>query len=88
MRGTPTNELLVYYGEGRVAWWPLQDAGGDVVAVCAPGGSGEGYQARVVAQQRYDAYGQVIARSPACRKQIKPSYADSLFQKGRSLCSS
>jgi hypothetical protein len=58
---TPVDELLVYYGEGRVAYWPIQDAGGDVVAVCAPGGSGEGYKARVAAQQRYDAYGQVIS---------------------------
>ncbi|MBC7834876.1 MAG: hypothetical protein H7Y88_07225, partial [Phycisphaerales bacterium] len=55
------DELLCYYGEGREAYWPLQDASGDVAAVCAPGAQPQNYAARVVAQQRYDAYGQVLS---------------------------
>ncbi|HYE01647.1 MAG TPA: hypothetical protein VD963_00285, partial [Phycisphaerales bacterium] len=53
------DELLVYYAEARKAWWPLHDASGDVAAVAAPGTSTENFRARVVAQQRYEAYGQV-----------------------------
>src|SRR5690606_4152290 len=53
------DELLVYYGEGREAYWPLQDSAGDVAAVCDAGG--EAGLARVAAQQRYDAYGQVLS---------------------------
>jgi hypothetical protein len=61
---SPVDELLVYYAEDRVPWWPLQDAGSDVVAVCDQSGppptqGGSGHTARVVAQQTYDAYGQV-----------------------------
>ncbi len=55
------DELLCYYGEGREAYWPIQDSSGDVAAVCVPGTQANGYAARVAAQQRYDAYGQVIS---------------------------
>jgi hypothetical protein len=59
---SPVDELLVYYAEARVAWWPLQDAGSDVVAVCANGPAvPTNAPARVVAQQTYDAYGQVVS---------------------------
>jgi hypothetical protein len=51
------DELLVYFGENRQAWGVVQDTSGDVAAVCDTGGTGG--TARVVAQQRYDAYGQV-----------------------------
>jgi hypothetical protein len=53
------DELLVYFGEDREPWWVLQDSSGDVAAVCDIGGTGA--TARVVAQQRYDAYGQVTS---------------------------
>jgi len=55
------DELLCYYGEGREAYWPIQDSSGDVAAVCVPGLQANGYAARVAAQQRYDAYGQVLS---------------------------
>ena len=54
------DELLCYYGEQRTAYWPLHDASGDIAAVCVPGVTGQAY-ARVAAQMRYDAYGQVLS---------------------------
>ncbi|MBX3408091.1 MAG: hypothetical protein KF869_15150 [Phycisphaeraceae bacterium] len=47
------------YGPTRAAFWTLQDAGGDVVAVCDLGGSSS--TARVCGQWRYDAYGAATA---------------------------
>ena len=52
------DELLAQYDEDRRASWPLQDAGGDVIALCDRGGSGTA--ARLVWQGTYDAYGRVI----------------------------
>ncbi len=53
------DELLVQFDNNRWAWWVLQDAGGDVVAVCDMNGPGQ--KARVVGQWRYDAYGAATA---------------------------
>jgi len=49
----------VQFDNNRWAWWVLQDAGGDVVAVCDMNGPGQ--KARVVGQWRYDAYGAATA---------------------------
>ncbi|MBX3382610.1 MAG: hypothetical protein KF864_03775 [Phycisphaeraceae bacterium] len=54
------DELLVQYDQGRRASWPLQDAGGDVIALCDLGGTSG--TARVITQIVYDAYGSVIGR--------------------------
>ncbi|MBX3382613.1 MAG: hypothetical protein KF864_03790 [Phycisphaeraceae bacterium] len=54
------DELLVQYDQGRRASWPLQDAGGDVIALCDLGGTSG--TARVITQIVYDAYGRVIGR--------------------------
>ena len=54
------DELLVQYDEDRRASWPLQDAGGDVIALCDLGGTSG--TARVITQIVYDAYGSVIGR--------------------------
>ncbi|MBX3382608.1 MAG: hypothetical protein KF864_03765 [Phycisphaeraceae bacterium] len=54
------DELLVQYDQGRRASWPLQDAGGDVIALCDLGGTSG--SARVITQIVYDAYGRVIGR--------------------------
>ncbi|MBK9187379.1 MAG: hypothetical protein IPM33_00330 [Phycisphaerales bacterium] len=48
------------YDTNRRATWPLQDAGGDVVALCDLGGANGA--ARVLTQIVYDAYGRVIGR--------------------------
>jgi YD repeat-containing protein len=56
------DELLVQYAPGaqgaRTPWWVVQDAGGDVVALCDSGATGG--NGRVVAQWTYDAYGQPL----------------------------
>ncbi len=65
------DELLVQFDggtglDGGKAWWPLQDAGLDLIALCDAGGIGIGSQlgtageARVVGQWTYDAYGRVL----------------------------
>jgi hypothetical protein len=51
------DELLVQYDKNRKAWYAIQDAGGDVVALCDVPTSGT---ARVAGQWTYDAYGNVI----------------------------
>ncbi len=60
-----SDELLVQFERDRWAWWVLQDASGDVVAVCDMGGvdpgEGGGNAARVCGQWRYDAYGAATA---------------------------
>lgn len=57
------DELVVYFDANRWAYWVLQDAGGDVVAVCDMQGSDPagGNAARVCGQWRYDAYGAATA---------------------------
>ncbi len=57
------DELLVYFNHNRWAYWPLQDAGGDIVSVCDMGGTNPagGNAARVCGQWRYDAYGAATA---------------------------
>lgn len=61
------DELLVQYGPvssfggapgGRIPYFVVQDAGGDVAALCDLGGSAGA--ARVVAQYTYDAYGEPL----------------------------
>lgn len=54
------DELLVQYDTHRRATWPLQDAGGDVIALCDL--AGVNASARVLTQVVYDAYGRVIGR--------------------------
>lgn len=44
----------------RRASWPLQDAGGDVIALCDCGGANG--TARIITLLVYDAYGSVIGR--------------------------
>ncbi|MFO0836598.1 MAG: polymorphic toxin-type HINT domain-containing protein [Phycisphaerales bacterium] len=51
------DELLIQYDKNRKAWYALQDAGGDIVALCDVPTSGT---ARVAGQWTYDAYGSVI----------------------------
>lgn len=51
------DELLIQYDKNRKAWYAIQDAGGDVVALCDVPTSGT---ARVAGQWTYDAYGNVI----------------------------
>jgi hypothetical protein len=51
------DELLVQYDKNRKAWYAIQDAGGDIVALCDVPTSGT---ARVAGQWTYDAYGNVI----------------------------
>ena len=75
------DELLVQYGPTRAVWWTLQDAGGDVVAVCDLSGSGS--TARVCGQWRYDAYGAATAAEhlhafPAVRCGHKALFFDRL----------
>lgn len=50
------DELLVQYDKYRKPWWVLQDAGGDVVALCDKATT-QGAKARVAWQATYDAYG-------------------------------
>ncbi len=52
------DEILVQYDIQRKAYWMIQDAGGDVVAMCDLQGSGG--TARVVKSWQYDAYGQCL----------------------------
>ena len=52
------DELLVQYDRSREAWWVLQDAGLDAIALCDLGTSGTA--ARIVWQVSYDAYGSVL----------------------------
>ena len=52
------DELLVQFDPQRLPTWPLQDAGGDIVALCSAGG-GSG-TAAVLGQWTYDAYGAVL----------------------------
>jgi hypothetical protein len=54
------DELLAQYDADRRASWPLQDAGGDVIALCDRGGANG--TARVITQIVYDAHGAVIDR--------------------------
>jgi hypothetical protein len=54
------DELLAQYDADRRASWPLQDAGGDVIALCDRGGANG--TARVITQIVYDAHGSVIDR--------------------------
>jgi hypothetical protein len=58
--GWGVDELLAQYDADRRASWPLQDAGGDVIALCDRGGANG--TARVIAQVVYDAHGAVIDR--------------------------
>ncbi|MBX3382772.1 MAG: hypothetical protein KF864_04595 [Phycisphaeraceae bacterium] len=58
--GWGVDELLAQYDQGRRASWPLQDAGGDVIALCDLGGTSG--TARVITQIVHDAYGRVIGR--------------------------
>lgn len=53
------DELLVQFGEDRKRWWVIQDAGGDVVAICDVG-TGSSPIADVAGQWVYDAYGEVL----------------------------
>lgn len=54
------DELLVQFDEDRKPWWVIQDAGGDIVALCDNGTSIEGAPF-VAAQWTYDAYGSVVS---------------------------
>ncbi len=45
------DELLVQYDQGRRASWPLQDAGGDVIALCDLGGTSDSAPCIVVAER-------------------------------------
>jgi len=59
------DELLVQFDDSRFPWWPLQDGGGDIVALAevpnpATGPSASNL-ARVVGQWQYDAYGSVLS---------------------------
>ncbi len=46
------DELLIQYDQNRKAWYAIQDAGGDVVALCdVPGGGGGGGTARVAGRR-------------------------------------
>jgi hypothetical protein len=56
-------EILVQFDMSRSPWWMLQDAGGDLVAMCVVGGSGVGGSARVVHSYQFDAYGQCLRAS-------------------------
>lgn len=53
------DELLVQFGTDRKRWWVIQDAGGDVVAICDVG-TGSSPVADVAGQWVYDAYGEVL----------------------------
>ena len=57
------DELLVQYDRDGEEAWAIQDAGGDLAAMCDlngdDGGGNAGY-ARVVGQWTYDAYGEVL----------------------------
>jgi len=53
-------EILVQFDMSRSPWWMLQDASGDLVAMCDVGGSGVGGSARVVHSYQFDAYGQCL----------------------------
>jgi len=60
------DELLVHYDHQRLPTWPVQDAGGDIVALVDRNGGNP----VVIAQWRYDAYGAVLSAeefSPAPR---------------------
>lgn len=56
------DELLVQYDQTDAEAWPIQDAGGDLVAMCDLDGedSQSNPVARVVGQWLYDAYGEVL----------------------------
>ncbi len=54
------DEIVAQYDEDRRVSFPLQDASGDVIALCDLGGASGA--ARVVTELVYDAYGQVLAR--------------------------
>lgn len=53
------DELLVQYDASGAEAWAIQDAGGDLVAMCDLGGAAG--EARVVGQWTYDAYGDVLS---------------------------
>ena len=55
-----TDEMLAQFDTTGKAWYPIQDGGGDIVALVEtiPGGGGAG---RVAAQFVYDAYGAVLS---------------------------
>ena len=88
------DELVAYFGDNRQeAYWTIQDAGGDVVAVIddngAPrtvttaSGSVQVPTARVVAQWTYDAFGDVLsadyfAAHPTCDAGHKGLFVDRL----------
>jgi hypothetical protein len=54
------DELFVQFDANRKPWWVLQDAGGDIVALCE-NASGIESPATVAAQWTYDAYGSVLS---------------------------
>ncbi len=64
--GPGFDELLVQYDENGEEAWAIQDAGGDLVALCdlgggvGGGGGGTPDLARVVGQWTFDAYGEVL----------------------------
>jgi hypothetical protein len=57
------DEILVQFDINHAPWWMVQDAGGDLVAMCDIGGSGVGGSARVVHTYQFDAYGQCLRAS-------------------------
>ncbi len=56
------DEILVYYDNQTDSWWPIQDPGGDLVAITTidPDADNGNGKAVIVAEWAYDAYGEVI----------------------------